>query len=424
MTAQPSAPVLQDRHVFERNLTRALWLGPLLGVATRAVLSWAGVSDANASLGLAAVLVGIGLAVSIDAGDTLDRLLLSALSLLPPAVWLIWTFRNPAPLWPFVAGTFVLGLLPVRAQRCRTGVEGGLARARPSPVHDLAGALATALLATVGFMVGGRFGDALERAGAPEMLQFAAVAFCLSLFAGLGALAAHLWLVPDPIERRAEQLLRRLPREIVPPVQRALVAYRACGERLATLPRHAVRDELAQTVSRLTVRILEGAEAWAPLEAQVGPKARATLSADAAALAERAARATDPIAQGHLERAAQALAEEVSRISGMEVEREREVARLEADAALLEQARVALLNADRGLRTRGLSEVEALSRRLQTLSALQRADHDAIQEGAAAAQSTPLEAPGHGGLRADHVEAEDPLDARPAGDATRITTAP
>jgi len=379
MTTAPfHVPVLHERQAFERSLTRALWLGPLLGLSVRFALSRVGISDSSGFLGLAAVLLGIGLSVCLDAGDTLDRALLAALALLPPLVWLVGSLRGHPPLWPFIAAAFLLGLIPVRAQRCRRGVEGGVARARPSAWHDLAGGAASVVLATVGFVTGSRIGAALDRMGAPEELQFSAIAFCLSLFAGLGALAAHLWLIPDPLEQRAEALLRQLPSTLTEPVRRALIAYRACGELLAALPRHSARDELAQTMSRLTCRILDGAEAWGPLADQVGPDARATLTAQATALSERASRASDPIARSHLDRAASALGEEALRVAALEVERDRDLARLEADAALLEHARIALLNAGRGLRARERVEVEALSRRLKSLSARQHAEHVGI----------------------------------------------
>lgn len=388
MNALPSRTVIHDRQIFERNLTRALWLAPLLGLLAQLIAKGLGLGVHPSTLCLGAALLGMGLSVSLDAGDALDRALLCGISLLPPSMILVGQAMRLDNLTVFLAAAALVGILPVHAQRCRTGVEGGLARARPTPVHHAAGAAATAGLTTLGVFVGAHFGDWLKRSDAPLALQALAFCFTIALFGGLGALAAHLLLAPDPLVRRAEALQQRLPASIQSLLERALSAYRACGALLEKLPRDPVRDELAQMVSRLTSGVLDGAEAWSIIGDRLGPKSRAQLDLDLAHLTGRAERTQDPLTRAHLERAAGALHEETLRLQGIELERERALAQLEADAMLLDQARVALLGASSRDARERLGDVDALSRRLRTLAAIEYGAHDPLSLVAASTPAT------------------------------------
>ena len=213
----------------------------------------------------------------------------------------------------------------------------------------------------------------------------------LALFVALASLAAHVGLSPDPVEARAAELLPRLPAVLHEPVSRALSTYRSCGALLADLPRDPSRDELVRTLARLTTEVIDAAEGWAGVEAQLGAETTAALSRERADLSRSAAAARDPLARRQLELAAESLREEEERLGELGLERERVVARLRSNAALLERARLSLLGV-RGSAT-GVKQVElaTLSRKLRTLSDVQHEEARAQRLAAAGAELSQLE---------------------------------
>ncbi|MFP2901720.1 hypothetical protein [Corallococcus sp. 4LFB] len=102
---------------------------------------------------------------------------------------------------------------------------------------------------------------------------------------------------------------------------------------------------------------------------------------------ERSARAsTDVVARRQLEAAAASLAEEVERLGDMRQRRERILARLRAEVALLERARVALLSLRSGQAQLKAAELASLARRFRALSTAQGEEGQAMD--AVAAQVT------------------------------------
>ncbi|NRD68848.1 hypothetical protein HRD49_44755, partial [Corallococcus exiguus] len=208
----------------------------------------------------------------------------------------------------------------------------------------------------------------------------------VGLFVGLGAIAAHLGLTADPVEARAEELLPQLSGDFHTLSERALSLYRQCGQSLAKLPREPAREELARTLARITKGAVELASEWAGVEAQLEERAAAELQAERESL-ERSARAsTDVVARRQLEAAAASLAEEVERLGDMRQRRERILARLRAEVALLERARVALLSLRSGQAQLKAAELASLARRFRALSTAQGEEGQAMD--AVAAQVT------------------------------------
>ncbi|NPC79427.1 hypothetical protein HPC49_14425, partial [Pyxidicoccus fallax] len=205
----------------------------------------------------------------------------------------------------------------------------------------------------------------------PALLRVGVVGGILGLFMGLSASAAHLGLSADPVEARAEELLPRLAGDFRTLCERALSLYRQCGQSLALLPREPAREELARTLARITRDAVELASEWAGVEAQLEERAQAELQAEREDL-ERSARAsTDAVARRQLELAAASLAEEVERLGELKGRRERILARLRAEVALLERARVALLSLRSGQAQLKAAELSALARRFRALSSVQ-----------------------------------------------------
>jgi hypothetical protein len=86
----------------------------------------------------------------------------------------------------------------------------------------------------------------------------------------------------------------------------------------------------------------------------------------------RSARAsTDAVARRQLEFAATSLTEELERLGELKVRRERILARLRAEVAQLDRARVALLSMRSGHAQLKAAELSALARRFRALSTSQ-----------------------------------------------------
>lgn len=384
MSAPSAVLQLHHRETFERNVARIVAAGALAG-ALQALGARVGLAPPLATLVLiAAVLAVLG-------GDRWDRGLLATLGVLLPA--LPHAFGLTAG-WTLGLSGALTGALLVRAHLCQRGVDGGVADSRPTQLHLGLGALAGAGLALAGWQVAAILGLRLEQLETPSPLVPVLMGSVLALFVALASLAAHVGLTPDPVEARAAELLPRLPAVLHEPVSRALSTYRSCGALLAELPRDPARDELARTLARLTAEVMGAADGWAGVEAQLGADTTAALSRERADLSRSASAARDPLARRQLELAAEALREEEERLGELGLERERVVARLRSNAALLERARISLLGVRGGAAAVKGIELAALTRKLRTLSDVQHEDARAQQLAAAGAELATLSAPG------------------------------
>jgi hypothetical protein len=193
----------------------------------------------------------------------------------------------------------------------------------------------------------------------------------MALFTSIGGLAAHLALKADPVEARCEELIPQLSGEFQTQAQRALTLYRACGQSLQALPREPAREELARTLQRLTKEAVELAAEWAGVETQLQDDTQKELAREVADLHKSAAEARDPIARRQLEMAAASLKEEIDRLGELNNKRERILAKLKSQVALLERARVALIGMRSGHAQIKAAELSALSRKFNALAGAQ-----------------------------------------------------
>lgn len=382
-----SATILQFHHreAFERTVTRALAAGAGAGLVHLATLR------AGLPLPLA-WLVPAAVVVACARGDRWDRVLLGGLGVLLTALPYA---LGMAPAWTVACSAAAAGALLVRARLNERGEEGQVAEARPTLVHFGLGATLGAGLTLAGLEVAQVFSARLTDLATPALLRVGVVGGILGLFMGLSAAAAHLGLSADPVEARAEELLPRLAGDFRTLSERALSLYRQCGQSLALLPREPAREELARTLARITRDAVELASEWAGVEAQLEERAQAELQAEREDL-ERSARAsTDAVARRQLEQAAASLAEEVERLGELKQRRERILARLRAEVALLERARVALLSLRSGQAQLKAAELSALARRFRALSSVQWEEGQSLDAVAtqAALSVTPAVAP-------------------------------
>lgn len=354
---------LQHREAFERNVTRALAAGAGAGV-----LAFLGQRlHFDTSLPFLAL---VATALACVRGDRVDKAMLVALSVVLPA--LPWLFGFSAA-WTVALAGAAAGAVMVKARLAERGEEGSVGADRPGPLHYAGTALATAGLAVAGTEVASILSSRMTDLNTPGVLNLAASGAVIALFAGIGSLASHVALKSDPVEARCEELLPLLSGEFETQVARALSLYRQAGQQLAALPRDAAREELARTLQKLTRDAAELAGEWAGVEAQVHENAHADLQKEIEELQKSAKAARDSVARLQLEAAAGSLTEELGRLGELRLKRERVLARLKSQVALLERARVALIGMRSTHATVRAAEMAAVSRKLNAL-ALSQAD--------------------------------------------------
>jgi hypothetical protein len=403
-----SATVLQLHHreVFERNVTRALAAGAGAGVIHLVTSKlWMGVP--------LAYLVIACTVLALAQGDKWDRLLLSGLGVLLPALPYA---LGMAPAWTAGLSAAVAGALLVRAHLNERGEEGQVGERRPTVVNYLLGAGLCAGLTLSGAEVARILFARLADLATPLLLSAGAAGATVGLFVGLSSVAAHLALASDPVEARCEELLPRLSGDFHTLAERALTIYRQCGQSLSQLPREPAREELARTLSRMTRDAVELASEWAGVEAQLEERAQKELETERDELLRTARASTDVVARRQLESAAASLSEEMERLGELKQRRERILARLRAQVAQLDRARVALLSLRSGHAQLKAAELSALARRFRALSSAQLEEGQAMD--AVAAQATlaqtepPAAAPAAGPAPAEAMAPISPVAER------------
>jgi hypothetical protein len=373
-----SATVLQLHHreEFERNVTRALAAGAGAGLLHLAILK-AGLALPLAYLALA------GAVLAVARGDKWDRILLSALGVLLPALPYA---LGMTPAWTAGLSAAAAGALLVRAHLNERGEEGQVGERRPTLVNYLLGAGLCAGLTLGGVEVARILAARLTELATPMLLGASLAGAVVGLFVGLSSVAAHLALASDPVEARCEELLPQLSGDFHTLAERALTIYRQCGQSLVQLPREPAREELARTLSKMTRDAVELASEWAGVESQLEERAQTELQTEREELLRAAKASTDVVARKQLESAATSLGEEIEKLGELKQRRERILARLRAQVAQLDRARVALLSLRSGHAQMKAAELTALTRRFRALASSQLEEGQAMD--AVAAQAT------------------------------------
>jgi hypothetical protein len=279
----------------------------------------------------------------------------------------------------------------VKSRLAERGEEGSVGTDRPGALHYVGTAAATGGLAVAGMEVAKILSSRLTDLQTPALINFAVSGVVVALFAGIGSLASHIALKSDPVEAKIEELLPTLSGEFEQQVVRALNLYRQAGAQLAALPRDPAREELARTLQKLTRDAAELAGEWAGVEAQVQENAHAELQKEIEELTKSARAARDSVARQQLENAAASLKEELGRLGEMRLKRERVLARLKSQVALLERARVALIGMRSTHATVRAAEMAAVSRKLNALALAQGDEAKLGHEVATAADLNSLE---------------------------------
>lgn len=241
--------------------------------------------------------------------------------------------------------------------------------AEPPVPHAFSGAIAAALVALAG-QNGERLGKSSEvvssavAAGAlvplgmyvQEVLDArffpnggllgALVGFtAVALFWSVGTLASHVTLHVDPVESRGGTLESTLTGEAKDLVGRTLTLYRQCRGVAMKMPAGPGRNELVEVLRKMAREAFNLAESHAGLVAQLQSVAQGDVDAQVKDLRARAEATQDAVARRQLELAASSLGEELNRLDTLSRKRERLLAQLHAQVALMERARVSLVGA-------------------------------------------------------------------------------
>ncbi len=402
---------LQQRDVFERNVTRSLLAGAGAGavawLTTRLQVPVPLSFLAIAAMGLACVR-----------GDKIDRLLLMGAAVLLPALpWLFGLTQG----WTVALAGAVAGAVVVKSRLTEYGEEGSVGASRPGVGHYVATAGATAGLAVAGLKVAEILSLQMTSAHTPMLLNAAVSGTIIALFAGLGSLASHVALNSDPVEARGDEVLPQLDGEFADQLTKALGLYRQSGKQLAALPREPAREELARTVGKLTKDAIELAAEWAGVESQLHEDAHRDLEKEIGELTESARKARDVVAKKQLELAASSLKEELERLGEMKLKRERVLAKLKSQVALLERARVALIGMRSSHATVRAAEMSAVARKLNALATSQADEAKLAHAVATNAEIAALEA-----QHADSVSAKQVASTKeqPAVEPAPASTEP
>ena len=277
---------LQHREAFERNVTRALAAGAGAGV----VGFLAQKLQVQVSMSFLAL---VATSLACVRGDKMDRMLLTGLSVVLPA--LPWLFGFSAG-WTVALAGAAAGLLMVKSRLAERGEEGSVGVDRPGALHYVGTALATGGLAVAGTEVAKILSSRLTDLSTPTVINAAVSGLIIALFAGIGSLGSHIALKSDPVEAAVEEMLPSLTGEFETQINKALNLYRQAGTQLAALPRDSAREELARTLQKLTKDAAELAGEWAGVEAQVQENAHADLQKEIDELTASAKAARDSVA--------------------------------------------------------------------------------------------------------------------------------
>ncbi|WP_224368639.1 hypothetical protein [Hyalangium versicolor] len=337
---------LLHREDFERRTLRALAGGGAVGVLAALAQRFHIPLDP----GFAVVAAGLAGAQPVLGYTAALRLALAVLPALP------YFFEATDPVPQAFSGAIAAALVAWAGQ-------GNERFGKPSEVA--AGAVAAGALVPLGMYVqqvlDARFFSHGGLLGA--LVGFGAVA----LFWSVGTLASHLTVHLDPVESRGRTLASTLAGEAKNLVERTVTLYQQCRAVALKMAAGPGRNELVEVLRKMAREAFTLAESHAGLEAQLMSVAQGDVDTQVKDLRARAAATEDAVARRQLELAASSLGEELNRLDTLSRKRDRLLAQLHAQVALMERARVSLVGAAGTEASAKGAQAAQLARRLASL---------------------------------------------------------
>jgi len=285
------------------------------------------------------------------------------------------------PFFAIGAAGVGLGALFAHSRQKESAGETGVGQTRMGRSSHLATAFLTALALVAGASVVGAFESrGLLESFLPEALAEMGKTGVLGFFAALGIAGAHVVREPDPVEQLYAKLHPELGGDLKVLAARAMTNYRRCAEALLNTEAGFARTQLSKSLSDVTLRILELARRWQGIDREMGERAEGEIGQRLAELRSLKETTKDEIARRQLGLAENALTNELAQIDRIRRGRERVVARLHGEMALLESTRFTLLSmksSDAHLRA---AELSALSESLSRIAREMDCEAEAVDE--------------------------------------------
>ena len=259
--------------------------------------------------------------------------------------------------WPWI-GALLLGVLsaPILAKG-------------ESPARMSATGLFTGLMAFAGLYVAGVFQFRGVFDGImPEALASAVAGGSAGLFLGLGSAVKHIVPADDPVEKSYDKAMRDARGELHEILDRALGIYRAVRDDLGGRHPGPTELELGDQVSNMSMRILHIAERCQTIELDLAASPREALDQRIDGLRLKVVETSDESAKRTLESAIDNLDGQRVALDAIGRGRERVVARLHANVALLEKVRFSLVHLRSADAERVGSEITPLNEAIEELS--------------------------------------------------------
>lgn len=203
-------------------------------------------------------------------------------------------------------------------------------------------------------------------AGAPGE---AVRALLVGLFVALSSTVLHLRTGVDAVTARWEEMEPQTTGDLRELATQVHLLHGRCVDALETVPSLPAAQAVRTVMGQLALRSLEAVERWQRLDRDLAPLTRDSPEARLEAVRKLMTRTQDAAAQRALQQAERAVEEERTQRERIGRGRERVVARLHADVAVLERTRLSLLSfrsAEAGLVT---IELGRLKEELESVSA-------------------------------------------------------
>lgn len=370
------AVTFADHDGFQKTVLKATAGGAAAGLVVYGLASL-GVPETQLA-GPVSLVALCGAAAAVACGKKwFSRLAYGALGAMAGAAPLLFNSRL---FGLAVAGAGVGALFAHFRQKENTaGVEVGQTR------MGTAGYVAAAALSGLALVAGTAVIEAFVSRGVLEGLMPAALATMtgsavLAFFLSLGSAGAHVVRDPDPVEGAYAKMLPELTGDLKVLAGRAMTNYRRCAEILANSEAGFARTQLSKSLSDVTLRILELGRRWQAIDREMGERAEGEINQRLAELRALKATLKDEAARKQLAGAEAAVNSELQQIDRIRRGRERVVARLHGEMALLDRTRFALLGlktSDAHLRA---AELSALSDSLSTVAREMDCEAEAVDE--------------------------------------------
>lgn len=307
-------------------------------------------------------------------GRFLYGLLGGAAGLLP------WLAGNHPTFWLAATGAAV-GSLFAHFRQTDTAKEISVGKSRMGKASYVAAAGLSALAILAGRAVVEAFTTRGILEGVlPAPLISMTITAVLAFFMSLGSAGAHVAQDPDPVEKLYAHIQPELTGDLQALTGRAMTNYRRCAEVLANSEAGFARQQLSKSLNDVTLRVLELAHRWHNIDRELGKQAENEIQGRLAELRKLKETLKDEAARRQLGGAEAAVMAELQQLDRIRRGRERVVARLHGEMAVLDRTRLALLSlktSDAHLRA---AELSSLSESLASVAREMDCEAEAVDE--------------------------------------------